>query len=1018
MNDFWAKPHVYNINSIERYGSGFPHDINFNQNTLSLNGEWLFKFCPTTKDIPENFYLMEDSNTDFDITIVPSEWQILGYDTPIYSNIRYPYAIESRNFFNIPNIKADKNSVGCYVKEFFLENINSEIFVNFAGVNSCAEIYLNGSFVGYSEDSFDEQEYRITDFVKPGKNKLAVIVYRYCTGSYLEDQDMWRLSGIFRDVTIIFKPHIEIFDCFFSSNLSNDYKEAELKGDIVIKSHGSGSENLLLRLTLFNNEGNELFSEDIERVKVRDNGETRSSYLKKINNIDLWSHEFPNLYNIVLDLFDNQNFLDRRILNFGFREIKIVPHNNGKGPYIQLNGKTLKFCGVNRHDFHPEYGHAVPIDIIEKDIISCKVNNITAIRTCHYPNPKIFYDLCDKYGILVMSENNLETHGLAFLLPKNDRKWSEECCYRIRNMVNTHKNHPCIVSWSLGNESGFGNSFFDMKNEVLKIDKTRFIHYEPDTTGKCSDVLSEMYSKLEKMPKIGENKPITHCVSLWNPFGTKLKPSDYIDLPFIQCEYAHSMGNSLGNFGDYWDQFKKYDRLAGGFIWDFADQSIKVINNGITEWRYGGDFGDKPNDSNFAFNGIFRADRSPNPALYEVRKQYQQVDIAFTGYKLLIYNRYMFTNLNIFDCKIELLLDGKKGNEIILPIPSIDPFTMGEIELPIDFLLDGEEVSIIVSIITKKDNKYSLKGHSIAYEQIIIKKSDFKLPEVSSNNCSYSENDIEIIVAFGDCKCILDKKTGYILSLSVCGIEKLKDPLKPNFVRATIDNDRLPQVPFSIIKRLLGVGKFRKAMKKLRSKRINIFSSDDKLSVAIEWRLPHIRSLRTLYSFNSDNSFDLEMAVVSSSELERYGFTFSLREQMEGISFYGRGPFENYCDRNSAAILKIFNGISEDFLHDYLYPQENGGHTDVRWLEIGGNSGIRIQAKDKPFEMTIHPYTYDMLEDAKHLHELKTTDNLSVYIDGKQRGVGGDIPALASLKPSYKILPHQVHSFKVRFTLL
>ncbi|NLT18084.1 MAG: Beta-galactosidase [Firmicutes bacterium ADurb.Bin080] len=1017
MKEFWAKPHIYNVNSIERYGSGFPYDIDFNQKVISLNGTWHFKFCPSIKDIPDKFYLLEDNNIDFGEIIVPSEWQILGYDTPIYTNIRYPYAIESSNFFNIPRIKADKNSAGCYVKEFFLENISSEIFINFAGVNSSAEIYVNGSFVGYSEDTFDEQEYRITDYVRTGKNKIAVVVYRYCTGSYLEDQDMWRLSGIFRDVTIIFKPKIEIFDCFFYSNLINDYKDSELLGDIVIKSHGTGSDSLQVRLILFDNEGNEIIKEDINDLKIEDNYETNCSFRKNIQNIKLWSHEVPNLYNIVLELYDNQNFLDRRILNFGFREIKIIPYDKGKGPYIYLNGKALKFCGVNRHDFHPEYGHAVPIDIIERDIILCKANNISAIRTSHYPNPRAFYDLCDKYGILVMSENNLETHGLAFLLPRNSVKWSDECCYRIRNMVNTHKNHPCIVSWSLGNESGFGKSFFDMKNEILKIDTTRFIHYEPDTTGKCSDVLSEMYSKLEKMPKIGENKPITHCVSLWNPFGTKLKPEQYINLPFIQCEYAHSMGNSLGNFEDYWDQFKKYDRLAGGFIWDFADQSIKVVNNGIAEWRYGGDFGDKPNDSNFAFNGIFRADRSPNPALYEVKKQYQQVDIAYSYYKVVFYNRFLFTDLNTFDCKIDLLIDGKVTDKLLLPMPSIQPFTMGEIELPLDFIKDGDEVSIIVSIITKNDNKYSLKGHSIAYEQIIVKKSDFKLPEISSN-CSYSENDIEIVIAFGECKCIIDKKTGYILSLSICGIEKLKDPLKPNFVRATIDNDRLPQVPVPLVKWIMGVGKFKKAMKKLKAKKINIFSSDDKLSVAIDWRIPHIRSLRTLYSFNSNNSFDIEMSVVSSSELERYGFTFSLREQIDGITFYGKGPFENYCDRCSAALLKIYKGISEDFLHDYLYPQENGGHTEVRWVEIGGSNGIKIDAKDKPFEMTIHPYTYDMLENATHLHELKTTDNLSVYIDGKQRGVGGDVPALASLKPAYKILPHQVHSFKVRLTLL
>lgn len=1015
MKDFWHKPHIYNINSIDRYASGFPLNENNCFKTIDLNGEWRFKYCPSVLDIPEGFEAIDNLNSDFDNIVVPMEWQIKGYDIPIYSNIRYPHALESFNLFNIPKVYPEKTSAGCYVKDFIVSITDDEVFINFAGVNPCAEVYVNGNFVGYSEDSFDEQEYRITDYVVEGKNKLAVIVYRYCTGSYLEDQDMWRLSGMFRDVTLILKPKIEISDMFFQSNLSNEYRTALFNASIKLLSHNCIGNDLRLKITLFDSNAKLRLEETMDVGSLSINEIKTIVFSKEILEFNLWSHEKPNLYNVMVELYDSGKLLDKRITNFGFREIKIVPFDKGKGPFILLNGKPVKFCGVNRHDFHPEYGHAVPSHLIEKDIQLCKANNITAIRTSHYPNSKIFYDLCDKYGVLVICENNLETHGLAFKIPKNNKKWADECCYRIKNMVNTHKNHPSIVSWSLGNESGFGNSFVTMRQEVLKIDTSRFIHYEPDTTGKCSDVLSEMYAKLEKMPKIGENKPIVHCQALWNPFGTKMSPEKYLNLPFIQCEYAHAMGNSLGNFSDYWDVFKKYDRLAGGFIWDFADQTIKIENNGIVEWRYGGDFGDKPNDSNFAFNGIFRGDRTPNPSLYEVKKQYQQVDIAFSDYKLLFFNRFLFTDLSEFKCQIEIIIDGNIVDKTIIEMPIIPPFSMGELELPLNEIYDGEDVSLLVSLITINNNEFSSKNHIIAYEQLFIKSTAFKLQELSSES-NYSENEIEIVVAFGDCKAIIDKKSGLILSVSKCGEEKIKDPFRPNFVRAAIDNDRLPQVPIPLIRWILGVGRFNKAMNKLRVKKINVFSTDDKFSISIEWRMPTLKSLRTIYKFNSDNSIDIEMSLVANQELERYGFTFGLRDGVDGVKFHGRGPFENYCDRKSASILKIFSGIAEDFLHDYLYPQENGSHTDVRFLEIGGNKGIRIDGKEFPFEFTVHPYTYKMLEQAKHLHELKSLDYLTVCIDGKQRGVGGDIPALASLKPKYKILPRQVHSFKFRIS--
>ncbi len=1012
--NFYNDVNKFGVGTAERYASGFPIDSEGKLKTVSLNGMWDFKFVQSVLDIPSDYYKLDYNLSGFSKIKVPSNWQLQGFDIPIYTNIAYPYAVESKNFFRIPHIKPKLNPAGCYVTFFEVDSLEDNVFINFGGINSAGEVYVNGEFVGYSEDSFGCQEYDITRFVKEGSNKLAVTVYRYCTGSYLEDQDFWRISGIFRDVFLIYKPKVQIFDYYATAEFDEDYTKGKFILEVAVDSLRSQAADARLLCTLADAQGNIVFEENVKIGKLEDGKKAFVKYQHIQEDVKLWSHEDPYLYLLTLTLFDGEQFLDKREGKFGFREVKITPYKEGRGPFILLNGKPIKFCGVNRHDFHPDYAHAVPYEITKKDIELCKAHNITAIRTSHYPSARFFYDLCDEYGILVMCECNLETHGLAFMIPRNNKKWTANCVYRARNMVNTFKNHPCIISWSLGNESGFGKAFREMREAILAIDKTRFIHYHPDTTAKVGDVVSDMYTRQEKMKLIGENKTFTHCPALWKPLGTKFKPEKYRDKPFMLCEYSHAMGNSLGNFSDYWEDFKKYDRLAGGFIWDFADQSIKVVEDNVTEWRYGGDFGDKPNSGSFAFNGIVRADRTPNPSLYEVAKQYQQVDFSLENGDIVIKNRYLFTNLKKFSLKLELLHNGEVASSKLMDAPDIPAGETANVRIPFKLGTEQAEVVLNVYLLTRAANAYSKKGHIVASEQLLITPQALVAASTVGNSSIATDNSVEVVINSGDLQVVIDKKSGGITNIIKDGIERLRDGIFPQLYRATIDNDSFPQVPTNFLRLIAGKGQYKLAQKFLRPKKVYVEHNDGFTSVRICWKMPLIKQLTTYYTFGSEDCFDIGMEVMSVRNMERYGFTFALKEGVDGVAFYGKGPHENYVDRASSAYLGIYKGKAEDFIHNYLVPQENGNHTGVRWLEVGGEEGFRIEANGAPFEASVHPYTLEALDDAKHLHELNKLNFLTVNIDGAQRGVGGDIPAIAMLKPQYKLKRNQLHSFKVR----
>ena len=1008
MFDIYNKKGVFRKNVLPRHACGFPLNESNQPKTKLLSGNWKFKFCNNYSEIPEDFVKEDFDLSSFDTVKVPSEWQILGYDVPLYANIKYPYEL-SMNPLLIPHINAKKNTVGLYATDFIADKKAGETRLYFGGINPSGEIYLNGKFIGYSEDTFSYQEYDVTGIVKQGKNRLCVVVFRYCTGSYLEDQDMWRLSGIFRDVYLVENASRHIEDAYYNCKLNETYDKAEIT---LNANYVTSDKSTDITATLIAPD------KTTKPFILKTNEDGNATFVLSLDEIDLWSHEKPNLYHIEIQLKSGNVLCDKRIIPCGLREVKIVPMENGRGPYILLNGKPVKFRGVNRHEFHPEYGHAVPVELIKKDLEICLHNNITAIRCCHYPNNHAFYDLCDQMGILVIAETNLETHGLSGILPKNSKYWEKQCVYRCTNMVNALRNHPSIVCWSLGNEAGCGKVFANMKKAILALDKSRFIHYEGDVTGKISDVMSEMYTRQEEMKEIGKGeKRHKHGVSLAYPFGRMYSVKKYKDLPFMQCEYSHCMGNSLGNFSDYWDDFKKYDRLAGGFIWDFADQSIKRTDpDGTVRWTYGGDFGDQPNFGSFCFNGILRADRTPNPAFFEVKKQHQMVDFTLEEQVLRLQNNYMFTNLNKFYLDAEYYENGELVATQRYDVPSVEGGDYTEINLT-DIPKTTQESVLIVSLKLIENDIVLKKDETVAYEQFILRKSDFNLPKLPEDLPDVQETEWEISVKNSELLVIFDKMSGGLTSIVKNDKEMLKMPILPNFVRPTIDNDSYKIAPKFLADLIKRPNKYFIAQKKLRPKKITVTKDDEYAKVNIVWKYPYAKQLTTSYLIGK-SEIDVSMTINPSIGIIRYGFDFALREEISGMKFYGKGPHENYCDRATAALLKKYEGVAEDFNHEYLYPQANGNHTETRYLDIGSeDNGIIINAIEKPFEFSVLPYSIEKLEKATHLHELVKDGYYTVNIDGKQRGVGGDGTGIAYLKPQYDIHAKQNYSLQFRLTV-
>ncbi|MFV9511249.1 glycoside hydrolase family 2 TIM barrel-domain containing protein [Tepidibacillus sp. LV47] len=1008
-------PEIFQINRMEPHATLMPYHtleeaLEGNRYEskfyLSLNGKWKFYFSENPEQRIKNFYEKDYDYSDWDEIKVPSHWQLQGYDYPQYTNVTYPWV--GKEELKPPFAPTKYNPVGQYIRTFSIPNEwkNQPVYISFQGVESAFYLWVNGDFVGYSEDSFSPAEFDLTPYLVDGENKLAVEVYRWSDASWLEDQDFWRLSGIFRDVYLYSTPKVHIYDFTVITDLDEEYKDANLIIKAKIKNYFKENPGTYtVEGMLYDKDKKAIFDEPIKvDFLINENHFFNIETLKHVKNPLKWSAEFPNLYTLVLMLKDEKgNLIETESCKVGFRKFEL------KDGVMKLNGERIVFKGVNRHEFHPEKGRAIDYEDMVKDIQLMKAFNINAVRTSHYPNHPLWYDLCDEYGIYVIDETNLETHGTWQLgqieegdtIPGSKTEWTEAVLDRCKSMFFRDKNHPSILIWSLGNESFGGDNFIKMHDFLKEIDPTRLVHYEGvfhyRDSEAASDIESQMYSKIESIEEYAKNNP---------------------KKPFILCEYSHSMGNSNGNLFKYWELFEKYPILQGGFIWDWIDQAIKTKTpEGIEYLAYGGNFGDTPNDGNFCGNGLIFADRTISPKIYEVKKCYQNVKfevIDLRQGKIKVSNRYLFTNLKDFEFVWQIMKNGNvilQGKEALNIQPNSSEIMTLSYSL-LDHIEENEELWLNLSLLLKEDTLWAKKGHEVAFEQ-------FKIPVECHFVYKVNEDDPELkliesenlIKVHGkDFSVVYDKLNGDMESYQFNGVNIIKTPPIPNFWRAPIDNDRGNGLPERAAT-WKNVGKERV----LKSMGIKKFKNE--IHIENEYILPTTIESKCLinYTVYGNGEIKVKLDLIPGEnlpEIPEIGMMFILDKQFENLKWYGKGPHENYWDRSTGAKIGIYQGKVEEQFVPYLRPQECGNKTEVRWAELTNNSGIGLKIMGVPIiELNALPYTPEELEQNDHIYKLSKSNKVVLRVNYKQMGVGGDDSWGAKTHPEFTLYANRVYSY-------
>jgi beta-galactosidase len=1011
VND-WENPHVFSINKEEPYSTFVPYpdvesalSLDRRQSPLykSLNGKWKFYWVAKPADRPQNFYQDDYNVTNWAEIDVPSNWEFQGYGVPIYVNISYEFPGKP----DPPHIPHDNNPVGCYKYWFTVPEAweGKEIFIHFGAVKSAFYIWINGQKVGYSEDSKTPAEWDITNYLKPGENSVSLEVYRWCDGTYLECQDMWRISGIERDVYMYAAPKVRIRDFFVQANLDENYQDGILISALELKNTlPAGTVEAFTVEMQLRDEKNGIVVQEIKDIAMQGTSKDTLTFKKTVTNPEKWTAETPYLYSLLLVLKNNLGQVEEvACCKTGFRRIEIQ-----HGQFL-INGVAVRFKGTNRHEHDGYTAHVLSDEVLLKDITLLKQFNFNAVRTSHYPNDPRWYDLCDRYGLYLIDEANIESHGMGYgekSLAKNP-DFREMHLYRTRNMVERDKNHPSVIIWSLGNEGGNGPNFVATYNWIKQRDQSRPVQYERAEEEANTDIVCPMYpwDYLEK-------------------YGSQLQKR-----PLIMCEYAHSMGNSTGNFQDYWDLIEKYDQLQGGFIWDWVDQGfIKTNDRGEKYWAYGGDWGPAgtPSDQNFMCNGLVAPDRSLHPAIWEVKKVYQSIKIKpvpLSPNRFEIFNHYDFTNLNQFNISWEVVGDGKSLAGGTIEKPDIPPHSskIYEVNIPAIKPWKGVEYMLNFKCLTTVDEPLRPKGHIVAVGQFLLP-WHVEMPVTRSTtllHLSYSESDDVVAVVGEDCRIEVSKKTGLITLYEYKGVQLIQQGPEPNFWRPPTDNDFGNNLPENS-----AVWQHAGDQRILKSFNIKNFA-DHALQITVLYDLPTVHSQwQMVYKIISSGDIiivcDLIVPQGELPELPRLGIKMQLPVGFERLRYYGRGPQENYCDRNTAALVGLYESTVSDQYFPYISPQENGNKTDVRWAAINGPANVGIMAVGMPLlsMSALHYSLADLTQEtrgSRHTVDLTASNFTYLNLDLKQRGVGGDNSWGARPHSQY-CLPAKNYSFQFRLS--
>lgn len=983
----------------------------------SLNGTWKFAISDNPSSRIRDFY-----RTDFDCgawgTIeVPSNWQMQGYDYPHYTNRRYPW--EGKEELVPPFAPEVYNPVGDYVRTFQIpDNWRGQtVYLHFEGVESAFYVWVNGELVGYSEDSFTPAEFDVTPYLTDGENRLAVEVYRWCDGSWLEDQDFWRLSGIFRDVYLYATPSVHVYDFTVQTKLDEAYENAELSVRCLLRNTGGNIGAFEVEAMLYDEKRRPVWSDPLT-LPLSLNGEEWSGAeaSRSVAHPFKWSAEHPRLYTLVLSLKEaDGRTLEHESCRVGFRTFEI------DGNLMKINGKPILFAGVNRHEFHWERGRAVREADMIRDITLMKQFNINAVRTSHYPNQPLWYELCDRYGLYVIDETNLETHGtwtyrqkeIGNSIPGDKPEWTEAVLDRCRSMVQRDKNHPSVVIWSLGNESFGGSNFLLMHDFIRELDPTRPVHYEGirhyRDSERASDIESHMYSHVDVLEAYAQGAPAK---------------------PFILCEYSHAMGNSCGNLLKYWQLFHRYPVLQGGFIWDWIDQAIKVPGkDGRLRLAYGGDFGETPHDGNFCGNGLIFADRTVSPKLYEAKACQQMIAIEADDLKegrIRLTNRYLFTDISDFGL-VWRVSAGGTGWKVLQEgrqETSLAPGQSAVIKLPYRIPAEraADELWLDLSFVTKAETLWAPAGHEVAFAQFLLPLPQHGHDAADAETSrplvhkplSFHENDRGLTLAGEGFEVEFDKERGELVSLKREGTELLRKPLVPNFWRAPIDNDRGNKLP-----ERCAVWKEAGAGKRLQSFRADVTEHSAEIRAVYELPTEPSSTCKVSYKVTGDGSLtvDFELAAPEGlPEIPVIGMMLQLDASFDRVRWYGKGPRESYWDRAEGARVGVYEGtVSEQFV-PYIRPQECGNKTDVRWAEVTREDGIGLHISgSEMLELSALPYTADELESSTHLDELPVVTKTVVRINHKQMGVGGDNSWGMKTHPEFTLPAGTVYGY--RFTI-